>query len=357
MLVQEGRKGEAMNKRIGIVILLCALCLLAVPACAARTAGAWLPYWELDASLCESSALGDELHTVIAFEAFFHEDGSVYVPQETEELLEQLTAQYAGSETRVFLSVVNDVVMDDESVQNKSKPMLERFFEDEMSIERHVEALLTLVDRYHLAGLEIDYENIKKDTALWEKYFTFVRRLNQLLSRDGVALRCVLEWDAGKWAELPDGVEYSIMCYNLFGYHSGPGPKADQAFLNQVYDLYGGRQDCVSMAFATGGFVWEGEKVLRALTQTEAEEYAEENELKCERDPDSGVMKVDFERDGQNYSLWYADAKTLDFWADLARWKGFDKVDLFRLGGNNLDDLNERFFEDQAADVSESGAE
>lgn len=346
-----------MNKRIGMIFLFCALCLMAAPVCAARTAGAWLPYWESEASLGESSVLGEELHTVIAFEAFFREDGSVYVPQETEDMLEQLTAQYAGSKTRVFLSVVNDVIIDDESVQNKSKPILECFFRDEMSIERHVEALLTLVDRYHLAGLEIDYENIKKDTALWEKYFAFVKRLNQLLSRDGVALRCALEWDAAKWAELPDGVEYSIMCYNLFGYHSGPGPKADRAFLSQVFDLYAGREDSVSMAFATGGFVWEGESVLRALTQTEAEEFAEENNLTCERDPDSGVLKADFERDGQTYSLWYADAETLNFWAELAGQKGFDKVDLFRLGGNNLDDLNERFFAGQTAGVSESGTE
>lgn len=34
-------------------------------------------------------------------------------------------------------------------------------------MNQHIARLLTLVDTYELAGLEIDYENIKDDAALW----------------------------------------------------------------------------------------------------------------------------------------------------------------------------------------------
>ena len=94
-----------------------------------------------------------------------------------------------------------------------------------------------------------------------------------MCARDAIRLRVVLPWDAPKYAALPAGPEYTVMCYNLFGYHSGPGPKADVPFLTETCALYQNQPYTTRMAFANGGFAWR-DSGISALTQTEAEALA-----------------------------------------------------------------------------------
>lgn len=325
-------------KRLLACLLIC-LVPLAAMAEAEPTGqcAAWLPYWEIETSLEDADALGGELELAIAFAAVFDSKDRPLMLPETEELLDELNERYQDTDTRVMLSIVNDVELEEGGYDNKSSDLLRRLFANEESVSKHITHLFHLVDEYHLSGLEIDYENIKGDTDLWARFADFIAKLYERFSAEGLALRVVLSWDAPKYIALPQGPEYSVMCYNLYGYHSGPGPKADLEFLTSTYDHYEGAADNVHMAFATGGFDWHGGEIT-ALTQLQAEILLSNAAVAATRDIASGALYATCYWDGEEHTVWYADGQTLAIWHDSAKERGFANVDLFRLGGNSIAD-------------------
>ena len=324
--------------------LLAVLCLSASPALGAQafSYGAWLPYWQYDDSMAEMQSLKGSLNEAVAFECLFDPNDDLLMLPDAETLLTALREACRDTDVKLYLSVVNDIELSTGKYENKSKPLLERLFADDAAKSLHLEALTGLIDQYDLTGLELDYENLKSDTALWTKYASWIGRLWTLCERDGVNLRIVLPWDAPKYATLPSGPEYSVMCYNLYGTHSGPGPKADVDFLRQTCALYQPLLPNVRMAFATGGFDWHGSKI-DSLTQQEAAEQLESACVQPERDPASGVLYAAYDVDGETHTVWYADGATLALWRDTCAAEGFTAFDLFCLGGNDLSDWQQSF--------------
>ena len=199
---------------------------------------------------------------------------------------------------------------------------------------------MELIDQLGISGIELDYENMKSDTRLWELYAEFLEELFPILEHNGVRLRAVMECQAPRYAEFPAGPEYICMCYNLYGYHSGPGPKADRAFLEKLGESWKSVPGEVRMAFATGGFLWAGNTVVKAMTEEEAAEYLEQEGITAKRDAGSGALTARYRAD-QEYSVWYADGETLSVWRDILQAMGYQHFDLFRLGGNRCTSLSE----------------
>ncbi|NCB05972.1 MAG: glycosyl hydrolase [Clostridia bacterium] len=236
------------------------------------------------------------------------------------------------------MSVVNDVQLEEGKYDNKTPQLLWRLLGDDETMDAHIGALIDLAVSYGVDGIEIDYEAIRKDTALWERYALFLEKLYAEAAAQGLLLRAVLSWDATKYAALPAGPQYTVMCYNLYGYHSGPGPKADQTFLTTTYQLCLSLPGQARMAYATGGFDWTEGANPKALTQTQAEELVAQLGQIPTRDAQSGALTLTYQKDGQTHALWYADGQTLAVWRDWATECGYEGFDLFRMGGNNLDD-------------------
>ena len=328
-----------MKRRL--TLLLCLTVLLAAPWAGGRSEGqrygAWLPYWEISDAMDEAEALSGTLDTAVAFACIFDAKDQPLMLSDADTLYTLLTDALTGTDTAVYLSVVNDVELAPGQYDNKSVDLLNRLFADDLAMSNHLEALTALIDRYGLTGLELDYENLKSDTDLWSRYAAFLTRLWTVCERDGVQLRVVLPWDAPKYATLPVGPIYSVMCYNLYGYHSGPGPKADTAFLQTTCALYASQPYRARMAFATGGFSWcEGD--VTALTQVQAAELLSQAQVTPTRDAASAVLTAAYTQDGATHTVWYADAQTLAAWRAVCEGYGFTDFDLFRLGGNDLTD-------------------
>lgn len=324
-------------KRI-LAMLLAALGLLKIaPAAFADEefgGSAWLVYWDVDSALREVRELPDAFESLICFEAYFDKDGNWILPPESKQLLEEMKALDAP----VYLSLVNDVQQEDGSFEQKSKDFLVQQLSTPAARSAHIVKIMQLIRSQGVKGLEIDYENIKKDTELWAAFAAFVDQLYQILSHNGISLRVVMECGAPEYAEFPEGPIYSCMCYNLYGYHSGPGPKADIAFLRELGESWKAIPGEVHMAFATGGFLWEGKTVERAFTELEAEEWLNQQNVKPERDSASGALKA-VVSGNKKYTAWYADGETLEIWRDTLRSMGYTHFDLFRLGGNRSESL------------------
>ena len=319
-------------------MLLAALGLLEIaPAAFADEefgGSAWLAYWDVASALQEVRELPDAFESLICFEAYFDKDGNWILPPESKQLLEEMKAL----DVPVYLSLVNDVQQEDGSFEQKSKDFLVQQLSTPAARSAHIVKIMQLIRSQGVKGLEIDYENIKKDTELWAAFTAFIDQLYQILSHNGISLRVVMECGAPEYAEFPEGPIYSCMCYNLYGYHSGPGPKADIAFLRELGESWKAIPGEVHMAFATGGFLWEGKTVERAFTELEAEEWLNQQNVKPERDSASGALKTVVFGD-KKYTAWYADGETLEIWRDTLRSMGYTHFDLFRLGGNRSESL------------------
>ena len=295
---------------------------------------AWMTYWDADAALEELRAFPDGFESLVCFEAFFDADGYWYLPPESEQLLKDM--QERG--VPVYLSLVNDVLQEDGTVVQKSRDFLAQELLSPAARSRHISKIMQLVRTYSLTGLEIDYENMKKDTELWSAFAVFLEQLSIILAHNGVSLRVVMDCEAPERAVFPEGPVYICMCYNLYGYHSGPGPKADIAFLQELGESWKAVPGEVHMAFATGGFLWKGDTVEKAMTETAALEWLAQQNVTPKRDKASGALRAVVRGEEKN-TLWYADGETPSLWRDTLRDMGYTHFDLFRLGGNAADSL------------------
>ena len=142
-------------------------------------------------------------------------------------------------------------------------------------------------------------------------------------------------------AGLCKGPEYVVMFYNLYGTHSGPGPKADFAFIEKTIKKMEALPGTKSAAFATGGCLWEdyvplGDKKgkVRNVDEAEAVQLAEKHHATPVRDEKSHALHFAYQAEGHEYVVWYADSETLNAWIGAAARGGLDRVSLWRLGGN-----------------------
>lgn len=294
---------------------------------------AWYVYWDADV-LDELLFLTEErkLSAVSMFACYFDENGQIYVPQGflgLREMAEELAFPVT------YLSFTNDVHHTDGSATQKDPKFIRDLWTDTEKTEETTAAMVAMAVSMGADGIEIDFENIK-DPELWTDYIRFLELVWDRAQAEQLSMRVVLSVSAPvDDLNFPTGPEYSVMCYNLYGTHSGPGPKADADFLKNTAEKFMELQH-VTYALATGGFEWNDEdKVTRSLTQEAAEALAEEFACKSRRDKFSGALYYTFQDKGKKFTVWYADEQTLAIWRNaILRVDSDAEFDLWRVGGN-----------------------
>jgi len=297
----------------------------------------WIPYWDYAAAIGELPFCSGNTTALIGFGAIFDAQDRVrMVPDMVSTSGVLRSFQKEG--TDIYLSFVNDIELATGGYSNKEWKLLERLFLDEASMDAHIADVLSVAAEYGVDGIEIDYENVEDGgDALWQPFVRFIEKLYAQTEPLGLKLRVVLGWNFAQYASFPSGPEYVVMCYNLYGYHSGPGPKADANFLSDVYSINQSLPGRAVMAFATGGFDWASDGSITALTERQAGRLlggADTLIASAERDEASRCMRFTYTKDGKTHEVWYADMDTLLYWRQLGIEAGYRDFALFRLGGN-----------------------
>jgi len=326
-------------------LLFClAMALFPRPASASA---AWVADWDLPGGLREIKQ-GD-FKDIILFAAYFTGEDQPFLTPAMKTFLAGKTSEYIRGDQGLYLSVVNDYIdASGQSVQ-KDPRLVKRLMATEQSRARHGEDLLNLLDSGPFTGLELDYEKVDMDD--WPKLLAFADDLGQRLAARGKKLRFVLE-PKEKYLKtsLPAEPQYVLMAYNLYGTHSGPGPKADHDFLRKLAGWCDHLPVKPGLALATGGFAWRPGKVV-ALNESKASAWAKGGGTEPSRDPASGSLffsstdKVPgspippADMTGAKYEIWYADGRTLAGWAASAKEYGFGEISIWRLGGDARESL------------------
>ncbi len=336
--------------RRSVIILLCVLALLASllviflctrqaeqpapPSESLLDAGwncAWYVYWDSDVT-DELEALQDDTDSLCLFAGYFDDGANVYMPEamrQDRELLAELQTPM------VYVSFTNDVQHADGTATQKDVQLLTKLWSDKARMEATAGELLDTVRDMGAGGIEIDFENMKDD-GIWTSYGSFLQVLADKAEERRIAVRVVLPVTAPvDTLALPEDAEYTVMCYNLHGLGSSPGPKADAAFLKKTAEKFSVLPHAV-YALATGGFEWDADgRGVRALTQAQAEALAAESGVKTKRDGDSSALYFTYRDGDEKHTVWYADAQTLAAWRGVILQTDADaRFDLWRVGGN-----------------------
>lgn len=324
-----------MNLRRAISLCIMFLCLPPVttglcPQVYAETMPklhGWVVYWDEQdgwAELAEALSQKAPYEGVSYFAVSFREDGSFYVPKGME--------QQPRSIVPTYMTVVNDVVRG-QGNSLKDTAVLQHVLRDTKAQAAHSESLISLAKRYGYDGIEIDYEQVFKEKKLIPLYTSFLRILSEKVKAHHLSLRVVVEPKmARQIKDFPEGPTYVVMAYNLYGTHSGPGPKADMAFITKTIGDLKKMPKPWGIAFSTGGAMWSDKGEKKFITTPEALGLAKTYGVVPERDVFSKALSFSYRKDGVAYTVWYADEETMRQWVRKAEAQGIDDVSLWRLG-------------------------
>ena len=300
----------------------------------------WVVYWDYGGGMDELREYGGMVSEIVAFAAIFDINGdSILFLEQADDMIRLLHKNHGGTKS-VYLSFTNDVQLEEGVYINKDTEILWRLLGTDEALDAHVEDLIGSAHGYGADGIEIDYEAIKRDEELWARFRLFVERLYSRCLNEDLLLRVVLGPFDADTGNFPEGPDYVIMCYNLHGPHSGPGPKADVAFLVQTFKRNRSLPGNVAMAFSNGGFSWDENGNCRAVTETRAIELLSEYGANAERDTASHSLSFGYETDeGVPVNVWFADRNTIEYWMGLACDYGYSSFAIWRLGGNDRGNL------------------
>lgn len=303
---------------------------------------AWIADWDYETGMQDFKSLKGNLSELQVFAAYFNYNDNLYFTEKFKSFDRALTdIKQEGNSPRLYLTIVNDRYDENGKCVQKDSSLLSRIMISGETRQRHIDEIITAVRNGGFDGLEIDYEKVSAE--IWSNYIMFCKELYTATSEVGIPLRIVLEpgIDLDR-PPLPEGPQYVIMAYNLYGYHSGPGPKADFQFIRKmVSKLAGIPGDNNCLAFATGGFDWSDKGKVTALTEKQAVEIAKEQKGKIVRNKSSGAIYFEYiDENNTGHTVCYADQDTLEQWIKLSKKLGCNNIALWRLGGCSQQMLN-----------------
>lgn len=326
---------------------------------------AWLVDWRWQEGLNDLEQMTDHLKSLQVFALYYDEaDQLMWTNQMNTALPHIMETVSEHNDIELYLTIVNDQFRSDGTVSHKDPALITRLMATEESRNEHIEHIVEAMIQHSFDGVEIDYERIAEDD--WEHVSAFYAQLYERLDSIGKSLRVVLEPRTPiDTITLPVGPIYVMMAYNLYGTHSGPGPKADDALITTLAakmkqlpqanskSRSHSKSSSHYIALATGGFAWAwadtdtdvgidsgGKQQARdsfshviQLTEHEAAALMEQSIEPPRRDTASGSITFDYVNDaGVWHTAWYADDITLARWAETARRSGYPNIAFWRLG-------------------------
>lgn len=299
----------------------------------------WLVDWKYESGIEEATRILGELDNVLLFTTYFNELGELHQTENAQKLIDQVMTEADFLEKEVYITVINDQLLSDGTSIQKDPALLESILLSHTSRDKHIEHLLELADKYLINGIEIDYENIPEE--LVAEFLLFINELADQLTERDLSLRVVLEprFPVENHA-LPTHIEFVVMAYNLHGYGTSPGPKANFIFLDDLINKFPNDHGNIGFALATGGFSWI-EETVKSLTNEDIQILIDEYQPEIERDSNSSALSFTYREDNVDIEVWYADETTLKSWSNYLINNGqYTDLSIWRAGGLTEENLS-----------------
>ncbi|MFC1640123.1 hypothetical protein ACFL3B_05105 [Gemmatimonadota bacterium] len=290
---------------------------------------AWVVYFDAERGMAEVREHGALFDRISLFAYELTPDGSTRPAPMVAQMMPRFLRLAEDNGFEPWITVVNDVRYGGDSAVLKDPELVHDLIADPIRREAHGRALAEAVFSDGFAGLHLDYEQVYESDS--SDFRAFVEQLSRELDDRDLGLEVVIEPSRGPLPE-PNTTSISIMGYDLFGPHSGPGPRATPEFVSGLGLRAGGDTDSAAgLAMALGGFAWEPGGEVKPLDWAAARQLSEEAQTRQRGEVD-GVPNARLE-DGTE--LWFEDPESVLSKWDAAWRSGFRRLLLWRLGGND----------------------
>lgn len=292
----------------------------------------WVVYWDLDNAAKKIMDMKDVITGISCFAAYFDEENNLFIPDNLKVFKSKLISEPESEQYNYYLTIVNDKKLGDKS-SLKDTELLKTLFDSEESMRSHIKQIVNLANNGDYNGIEIDYEAIRSDMDLWQKYIVFCNLLYEEAKISNLELRIILEPNAPlDKLSFPEGPEYVMMCYNLYGTDTSKGPKANDKFLRNMLKKMDTLPGNKSFALATGGFHWIGKGKGVSITEEAAYELSKSKNANVYRSENSGALTFQYyDENGVENTVWYADVETLLRWQNIILSNGSYDIMLWRI--------------------------
>lgn len=297
--------------------------------------GAWVIYWDYATSYDEICEFGDKLNTIGYFAAYFDKDNEPFIPKGTLETINEYKENGTFESHTSFLTFVNDKALESGS-SLKDTELLYALLGDSNLASAHATRVLDMTEQMGCDGVEIDYEAIKKDKKLWGHFNEFTKILTSQAKERNIKVRILFEPSAPiDEYEWPDYPEYVMMCYNLYGYGTKPGPKATGKWIKEMVKKMEYLPGQINFALATGGFDFKEDGAVSAINTAAALKLEKDTDAVSTRDEESFDLVFNYTDDeGKKHEVWYADKETIKKWVEAVNETGHSRITIWRLGSN-----------------------
>ena len=289
---------------------------------------AWAVYFDSERGLAELQQHGELFDRVSLFAYELDPVGSPTPAPNMDTMIAPFLDLAAVKGFEPWVTVVNDVRYDVDRVVAKDSTLIHELLADPARRVAHARELADRVAGDGFKGLHLDYERVPESERV--PFQAFIRTLGNELRQRGLGLEVVVEPVTGP---LPAAGNSSVvvMAYDLFGEHSGPGPRSTPDFVTELGSRGAVDSDsAAALAVAVGGFSWDSDGEVNSIDWSEAQQLADSSE-RMQRAV-SGVPTVQIDDKTQ---VWYEDPESL-----LGKWRaawaaGFRRLAIWRLGGND----------------------
>ena len=298
-------------------------------------AAAWLPVWEERSTASLRAALDvGGVSEVSPTWATVDVDGELVVTPPTTEVIDRLDE--AGA--RLMPTVQNY------AQGTWQGQVIADLLADPRRADTHREALVDLALAQGWDGIDIDYEALPPTAG--PQFIAFLTALGADLDGHGLELTVAVparadDGDPGTLAysyqllgEVADQVR--VMTYDHSWSGSEAGPVAPLAWVSSVIDYAVERvpADKLMLGVPTYGYDWVGTRG-EVVNAADAVDLAEEVGAEPVWDDASASWTFSYDRDGDQHTVWYEDARSLGAAQELAREAGLRGVAIWQLGGED----------------------
>ena len=312
-----------------VVSVLTSFCAPAMRIAPPTQIQAWVVYFDADRGMSEVRDHGALFDRISLFAYELTPDGRPRPAPLVAQMIPPFLRLAEDNGFAPWITVVNDVRYSGDSAILKDPVLVHDLIADPARRETHVRALAEEVHSDGFAGLHLDYEQVAESDS--GDFRVFVEELRRELDRRDLGLEVVIEPSRGPLPE-PNTTNISVMGYDLFGPHSGPGPRATPEFVAGLgRRAVGDADSAAGLAMALGGFAWEPDGEVRPLDWAVARQLSAEARTRKRGEVD-GVPSARLD-DGTE--LWFEDPESLLSKWDAAWTSGFRRLLLWRLGGND----------------------
>ncbi len=289
---------------------------------------AWAVYFDGDRGLAELQEHGELFDRISLFAYELNPDGTPTPAPNMDAMMAPFFRLAATKGFDPWVTVVNDVRYDVDSVLAKVSTLVHELIVDPARRLAHARGIAARVEGDGFKGLHLDYEQVpESDQAHFQ---TFITELGDELQQRGLGLEVVVEPVSGP---LPTAgsARVVVMAYDLFGMHSGPGPRSTPTFVTGLSPRAKLDSDgAAALAVAVAGFAWGPDGEVNALDWSDARQLADTAQ-RTQRDV-SGVPTAYL---SDSTEIWFEDPESL-----LGKWRaaweaGFRRLAIWRLGGND----------------------